>query len=189
MMNWATREESKLLNMKIKLPFKNSKSPSKESAKSDLKSSILAFRTITTMLSLIQRPTVRLSFETEGVDVPESLRNDLRVLDSVAALLVREDEKVAVMAKELDGKSFPVICVINRNDPGSTVPQTDTDSGAWPPARWIASLNSRFSKPVFPETKEDSMRVVDPDTRVSPTLSHHKEDLEMLLRTFLLTEW
>lgn len=166
---------------KFKKPYKK---PSNEPTESDLKrSSILAFRTITTMLSLIQCPIE--TTQIEPVDISAPKRKELRILDALAALLIREHEKVAVMAKP-DGKSIQVISVVNLNlnnsEPVVIEPST------WG-IRWLASLNSRHTQPLFPENDEDSMRVVDPDTRVHQTLEEHRNDPDMLLKTFLLTQW
>lgn len=162
------------------------KKPSKQSAKSDLKldNSILAFRTITTMLALIQCPTETTTILPVHISKPQ--RKELRVLDALAALLIRQYEKVAIMAKPYDGKSISVISVVNFNNPGSAV--IEPASGSWA-IRWLASLNSRHTQPLFPENDEDSMRVVDPDTRVHQTLEEHRNNPDKLLKTFLLTQW
>lgn len=132
------------------------------------------------MLALIQRPTE--TTRIEPVHISKLDRRELRVLDALAALLIREHEKVAVMSKPYDGKSIQVTSVVNLNNPGSAV----TKPGRF---RWWASMNSRFSSPIFPENEEDSMQVVDPDTRVHKTLSEHKDNPDKLLNTFLLTQW
>ena len=166
-------------------PFKKS---SKGSDKSDLDSGILAFRTITTMLALIQCPTE--TTKIEPVHISKSKRKELRVLDAIAALLIREHEKVAVMGIPYDGKSIQVISTVNLNNPRSAVTQPGSSMTSSRTTRWLASMNSRYTPPKFPGN-EDSMQVLDPDTRVDQTLSEHKNNLnpEALLKTFLLTQW
>jgi hypothetical protein len=162
--------------------FKKPSKKSAKSAKSNLKPGILAFRTITTMLALIQCPTETTKIEPERISNLDCKK--LRVLDTLAGLLIREYEKVAIMVKPYDGKSIQVISLVNLNNPGSAA----NHSGSWA-IRWFASLNSRHTPPMFPENKEDSMQVVDPDTRVLPILLEHKDNPEKLLHTFLLTQW
>jgi hypothetical protein len=135
---------------------------------------------ITTMLHLFQCPSE--TTKVEPVIIPKEKRKELRILDALAALLIREYENVAVMEKHFDGKSIQVIAVVNLNKLGSAV------TG---PIRlgWLASLNSRFSSPMFPGRDEDEMRVVDPDTRVDQIFLEHQNNPVMLLNTFLQTQW
>ena len=155
-------------------------------AKTRKGASILAFRTITTMLSNIQCPSeTSTNVDPIRIQVPDEKRKELRVLDALAALLVREYEKVAVM-KSCDGKSIQVISVVNLNNPS---PESAVTVLRRQPCRWLASLNSRTLSPKFPEKDEDAMQVVDPDTRVPKALLEHQNDPPILLNTFLLTEW
>lgn len=157
------------------------KKPSKKSTKSDLKPGILAFRTITTMLSLIQCPTE--TTKIEPLHISKDDRKELMVLDALAALLIRNYEKVAIMAEPFDGKSIRVISIVSLNNPESAVTKPSRS------IRWFASLNSRYTPPLFPENKEDPMRVVDPDTKIHQKLSEHKNNPEELFNSFLLTQW
>ena len=106
-------------------------------------------------------------------------------VDALAALLVRKYEITAIMAEPYDGESIQVMSVVNLNNTRSTVTNEPTPRAI----RWFASLNSRRDPPMFPETEEDSMRVVDPDTRVHPMLSKYQDKPDRLLDTFLLTQW
>jgi hypothetical protein len=161
----------------------------KKSVKSPLKSNhdgIQAFRTITTMLALIQCPT-----ETTKIGrkvISKAKRRELRVLDAISALLVREHENVAVLTKTYDEKLIQVVSVVNLNNSDFAAAHEEPESNPWP-IRWLALLNSRRSAPLFPENDEDSMKVVDPDTRVPQTLSDHKNNAQELLNTFILTQW
>jgi hypothetical protein len=163
------------------------KKSSRKLAKSPLKSDhdgILAFRTITTMLALIQCPTETTKLGPKN-QISNTKRRELRILDAISALLIREYENVAVIAKPYDGKSIQVVCVVNLNNLGFAATPKEP---AWP-IRWLASLNSRRTSPVFPENEDDSMKVVDPETRVHRTLLEHKNNPQMLLNTFILTQW
>lgn len=116
-------------------------------------------------------------------------------MDALAALLIREYENVAVMEKYFDGKSIQVIAVVNLNklESAATAPHGTIQESAVTvlhgPIQWLASLNSRFSSPKFPERDEDEMRVVDPDTRVNQILLEHQNNPAVLLNTFLRTQW
>ena len=76
------------------------------------------------MLALIQCPTE--TSKIEPIHISKLQRKELRVLDALAALIIREYEKVAIMAKPYDGKSIQVFSVVNLNNPGSAV----TESGS-----------------------------------------------------------
>jgi hypothetical protein len=167
-----------LLNF-IGKPPKNA-TPSRTSKRNG----ILAFRTITTMLALIQSPTE--TTQIESVHLSKLQRKELRVLDALAALLVREYEIVVIMAEPYDGKSIQVISIVNLNNSKFAVTNAPHPT---PWMRWWASVNSRNDPPIFPETEEDSMRVVDPDTKVKPDLLEHQDNPEKLLTIFLLTQW
>ncbi len=164
------------------LKFKNDRKPSKNA--NSKQNGILAFRTITTMLALIQSPTE--TTQIEPVHLSKSQCKELRVLDALAALLVREYEVVVIMAEPYDGKSIQVISIVNLNTKFAVT------NAPWPTPwtfQWWASVNSRPDPPIFPETDEDPMWVVDPDARVHPNLSKHQDNPEKLLNTFLLTQW
>lgn len=107
-------------------------------------------------------------------------------MDALAALLVRGYEVVVIMAEPYDGKSIQVISIVHLNNSKFAVTNTPHPT---PWTRWWASVNSRNDPLIFPETEEDSMRVVDPDTKVKPNLLEHQDDPEKLLTIFLLTQW
>jgi len=65
------------------------------------------------MLALIQSPTETTQIERVHISKPQ--RKELRVLDALASLLVREYEVVAIMAEPYDGKSIQVISIVNLN--------------------------------------------------------------------------
>ena len=151
--------------------------------------SILAFRTITTMLSLIQQPSE--TTKVEPVHIPKAKRKELRVLDSLAALLVRNHEVVTVMTVPSNGNSIQIISVVNLNQsrPALTItPQPGMSLSPWN-LEWWLSINPRRTAPIIPEADEDSMQVVDPDTRISQTLSNSMGNPDILLHTYLQTQW
>ena len=131
------------------------------------------------MLALIQRPIDTTKIKLELISKADCKK--LRVLDALAGLLVREHKKVAIMVKLYNGKSIQVISIVHLNNPGSTV----RNSGI----QWLASLNSHYTPPMFPENDEDLLQVVDPNTRAPQMLSEHKDDPEKLFHTLFLTQW
>jgi hypothetical protein len=135
------------------------------------------------MLALIQCPSE--TTKIEPIHISKEERKELRVLDALAALLVRGDEKVAIMAVPYDGKSIQVLSAVNLNNAGSAASKPAESRTI----RWLTSLNSRFTSPKFPPTDEDSMKVVDPDTKIDQTLLEHKDKPDRLLETFLPTQW
>lgn len=173
-----------MLQIVNKIKKSSKKSANKSAPLADLYPGILAFRTITTLLALIQCPTESTQIEPVHISKPEG--NELRVLDALAALLIRQHEKAAVMAKPFDGKSIQVFAVVNLNNPRPADTRAEPGFKA---IRWLASLNSRYSAPHFPETEADAMQVVDPNDRVDETLLKHKDNPDKLLNTFILTQW
>jgi hypothetical protein len=77
------------------------------------------------MLALIQCPTETTKIEPERISNLD--RKKLRVLNTLAGLLIRVYKKVAIMVKPYDGKSIQVISVVNLNNPKSAAKH----SGSW----------------------------------------------------------
>jgi len=77
------------------LKFKNDRKPSKNA--NSKQNGVLAFRTITTMLALIQSPTE--TTQIEPIHLSKSQCKELRVLDALATLLVREYKVIMIMAE------------------------------------------------------------------------------------------
>jgi hypothetical protein len=172
--------------------FKQSKPPqlpnSQESEDCSKTNAILAFRTITTMLSLIQ-PTNRNN--TEPTNVSKEQRYELRVLDALSAVLVRRHEIAAVMTKHNNGSGIQVLASANNLEPALlTIPQSEGVSSR-SPLRWFITPNPR-DPARNPNSKLDSLTtqsivpaLVDPDTGISEQLSNAED----LLNTFLQTQW
>ena len=159
---------------------------------------ILAFRTITTMLSLIQSPTeVTKSGITGQKDISDSHRRDLRVLDAISALAIRKHEIAAVMAKRHNGANIQVLVSANNSEPALTIPQQYPDSkndSDLSFLRWfMITPNPRYPKKNS-KNETDSLTarytyptLVDPNTQISEELSMATQ--ENLLQTFLRTQW
>jgi hypothetical protein len=76
---------------------------------------LLAFRTIITMLHSLQSPkTIAHSSDTRTgiIRITDDERKTLKVLDAMAAVLVREHEITAVMAGPYDGSTLQVIASV-----------------------------------------------------------------------------
>jgi hypothetical protein len=155
---------------------------------------ILAFRTITTMLSLIQSPTETIiSGKNKN---PDDQRRELKVLDVFSAVAVRQHEIVAVTAKRDDGPNLPVLISVNNLESEfdiSQQQQQSESSRAWHPLRWFITPNPRDAAK-NPGDEQDSLTtqsrlitLVDPNLGISSDLSMASPD--KLLNTFLETEW
>ena len=66
------------------------------------------------MLTLIQSPTEMTQIEPVHLSKPQY--KELRVLDALAALLVREYEVIVIMAEPYNGTSIKVISIVNLNN-------------------------------------------------------------------------
>jgi hypothetical protein len=91
----------------LKTVFKNTPSQSNAPTKAKY---LLAFRTIIKMLSLIQ--SGRSSAEMGPIATGERDCNELRVLDALSAVLVREHEITAVVARPYDGSTIQVFASV-----------------------------------------------------------------------------
>lgn len=163
--------------------------PSQSSTgKSDLEP-FHAFRTITTMLSLI--PTGTNISDPQPKPVPQHLAQELKLLDSLAAVLVRRDEIVAVVAEPQAGpeegsRDIQVIVSV-------THPSHDHSGKA---ELTIAQhLGNLFSFLVSRNPRKDDLKgqdqqmvnpddpiIIDPEEHVPADLKHAKK--EKLFQTF-----
>lgn len=64
---------------------------------------IQAFHTITTMLSFLQSPSTQLASESGVIGSTPEHREELRILDALSALLIRQHEITAIVAKPYPG--------------------------------------------------------------------------------------
>ncbi len=143
---------------------------------------ILAFRTITTLLSLFQ-PHANSPPPTHS----KAEHDELMVLDSFAALLVRQHEVAGVISTGNDGSRIQVLASVVRLDnsgPLFTFPQPTN------PLWWIASINPRTNPPKNNYDIDPSLtsREVSLDDPVIPEELLAEEE-KNLLDTFLRTQW
>jgi hypothetical protein len=148
---------------------------------------ILAFRTITTLLSLFQ-PHANSTPPTHS----KAEHDELMVLDSLAALLVRQHEVAAVTSTGNDGSSIQVLASVVRLDNSRPIftdisPQPTRNS-----FQWVASMNPRSNPPksnyaVDQLLTSPDVSLVDPDDQIPEKLLAAKD--KNLLNTFLLTQW
>jgi len=134
---------------------------------------ILAFRTITTLLSIFDTPSNPnvITKHTKGA------QDELRVLDALATLLTRQYEVVAVTSMEFQGTDIQVVASI--------------EPGAPDPFHLIVSANPRTKAPkkgyaIDPLLSGQDVFLVNPDEVIPAVLSINQEDL---LTTFLKTQW
>ena len=167
--------------------------------KFDVPDAILAFRTITTMLSLIPSPIKTTSGQKEFT---REQRTELRVLDALAGVIVREHEVAAVMAKPYNGFNIQVIASVNLNnsEPALSITQQGQSSPSTGPGRqllrWLITPNPRDlardklkvdSDSLTRTTQNTSTILVNPKMGISEKLSGAKES--DVLNTFLQTQW
>lgn len=152
---------------------------------------ILAFRTITSMLSLIQ-PRIVKAGRDEGLSKDEL--QELRVLDALSAVAVRQHEVVAVIAKSFSDH-IEVVASVHNVNPATNIPKDTTPSKH--PFRWLITPNPRnLSKnPKDPtdsltRTTDSTMTLVNPSEKITEgLLVLSKASPENLLDDYLLNEW
>lgn len=98
---------------------------------------LLAFRTIITMLALLQSPNTEPAKDTKPTSTEKAQRNELRVLDALSAILVRQHEVAAVMAKPYDGDILQVLASVIHSNHTEHLPSfaqpsaARDDQGVW----------------------------------------------------------
>ena len=169
-----------------------------ESCKAD---AILAFRTITTMLALIQAP-IKLT-DSQEVVISQDEHRELKVLDALAAVAVRRHEIVAAMAKDYKGSQAEVLVSVNNVGPALNISQHSENPAlagrkfsSKLALRWLIAPNPRdqdrkknqnLKMDSLIRPKDACMTFVDPNTTISEEL--FRATPEKLLDTFLQTEW
>jgi hypothetical protein len=139
------------------------------------KQDILAFRTITTLLSFFEPPSnSKVTRHTKGQ------HDELRVLDALSMLLARHYEVAAVTTMGFKGTDIQVVV--------SVEPKASPDD----PFHLIDSVNPRSNAPkkgypVDPLLSDQDVSLVDPDAMVPEVLSINQEG--DLLKIFLETQW
>jgi hypothetical protein len=197
-LKWQSKKQGKKSGKPSDKPPRQSDHSKSNCADSDVPDdaqAILAFRTITTMLSLIQSPITG-TIDARRKDIPQTdaQRYQLRVLDAMAAVVVRANEIVAIAAKQYDGSSIQVLASVVHLDafePILTIHQPD--EGQWNLFRWfLVTPNPRDPKknpssPIDSLTTDTDLTLVDPDIKVSKELSEASG--VPLLKLFLNTHW
>jgi hypothetical protein len=111
---------------------------------------LLAFHTITTMLSFIQSPASRrLSFVTGPICIERNDRRELRVLDALSAVLIREHEITAAVAPpHYNGSHLQVFAsVVHPSESLLQHGANSDDQSLWDRfCNLTATLNPRTSK-------------------------------------------
>lgn len=112
------------------------KSPrSTETTHSDKASYLLAFRTIITMLSLLQRlsPYSRSATTQEQSLGPKTTENRkvLKVLDALSSVLVREHDKIALVARPCCGSPLKVFASVVDSTAACTKTRLQPDVWNW----------------------------------------------------------
>ena len=90
---------------------------------------LLAFRTITMMLQSLQSPNTRISIE-EPISIGKMDRRELRVLDALSTVLIRQHEITAVVAGPYDGSTLQVfVSVVYASDSQPSHQSGSSDEG------------------------------------------------------------
>ena len=152
---------------------------------------ILAFRTITSMLSLIQSPTVIVNADgNKGLSKDEL--QELRVLDALSAVAVRQHEIVAVIGRSFSNH-IEVVASVHNVNPTTNIPTGTTPSKH--PLRWLITPNPRNLRKnikgpkdsLTRMTQDSTMTLVNPSEKITEVLS--KAPPDNLLDDYLLNEW
>ena len=178
----------------------NHQSDSQEFEESDKIQALLAFRTIITMLSLIQSER-----DTEnGVakQVSSQEKRDLRILDALAAISVRRNDVVAVAAQHDKSGNVQVILSVHFVQAGLTITRKPNPS-IGPTAfeklwRFLVARNPRAMKPSLAAASTATNSAASPSPIITEPLDpessvpQHLKECDpgpKLLEAFLCSEW
>ena len=124
-----------------------SKATSEPSLITDTKTyDLLAFNTVITMLTYFRAANNRLATHAP-IGTSQDDRRTLRVLDAFSAVLIREHEITAVVAKPYDGSNLQVFASVIYPGNAEPPPQSGavpSESGLWD--RFIVGVNPRDNK-------------------------------------------
>jgi len=145
-----------------------------------------AFRTITTMLHLI-RSTTDSYADGDGSNVKNS-RKELKILNALATIGIRDYGVVAVVAAHNESGSIQVLVTyLNHNEGQLIIPQPA------PPNTIMDYLtNFRFARnpdPLVNSEKEKTSKIIDPGETIPPPLIHYVDKGFELLTAFLTCYW
>jgi hypothetical protein len=166
-----------------------SKATSEPSPITDTKTDdlLVAFNTVITMLTYLRAANNRLANAPIGTSKDD--RRNLRVLDALSAVLIRENEITAVVAKRYDGLNLQVFASVIYSVNAEPLPQSGAvlESGVWD--QFIVGVNQRDDE-INGHT--DSLINLTP----FPIFGDHKDqvpqdliDASSVLDTFLQTYW
>jgi hypothetical protein len=146
---------------------------------------LLAFRTITTLLALFQPHDNR-----DPQKHTTAERNELMVLDSLAALFTRQHEVAAVSSIEQSSTNVEVLVSVVHHDNSEPL-FTDIFPQ---PTYWLTSANPRTNSPksnyaIDPSLTSNDISLADPDESIPENLLASKEKARNLFDTFLRTQW
>jgi hypothetical protein len=147
--------------------------------------SILAFRTITTMLSYIYRAK---TFSDTARSPNRERCQELKILNALATIMVREHEVVAVVAKPPDGSGITqVIACTHLTSYGETLTSTKSEGTWW---NFLATPNARQLGPstlagdsLHPSDDIRDPTMVDPALGIPPQFKGDKSLYEEYVRT------
>jgi len=132
--------------------------------------SILAFRSITTLLSVLQKPgCINL---TPSHSLPQDVRQELKILAALACILVRKNEVVSVVALEPHGQhdSRNLVCSVdNEERPEQMGDDTTTKNTFW---SILSTRNFRRES----DKSNGSLGVRSQDTPIVPLVDSDKVD-------------
>jgi hypothetical protein len=152
---------------------------------------LLAFRTITFMLSLIQsgKRVAKIKIE----PTPE-LKKELKPLDALAAIAIRQHGIAAATVAMRNDASGTLQVLASSDSPssGPTNPQTSSSTSKiqeWLKIIFLLTLNPRNDRSINhdQEPPDQLLKIVDPDTEIPESLRCCKES--DLLKTYLMDVW
>jgi len=175
-------------------PKRSQKQPGSSESASDFKAeALLAFRTITTMLSLLQS-TVENDTPTsddEPTDRANS-RKTLSILNALAAIVTREHGVAAVVSNVSLEDIEVVISVIHDREP-LTISQRPGRLGVMRAAkellRLVTAQNPRYDPLPSQAQARAPMITSDPEAMVARHLKRHASEGHGLLVAFLMNDW
>lgn len=176
--------------------FKSLNDPNESPEQRTKAKDLLAFRTIITMLSHIQSPNIQSSTNTP-IGTSGDDRRELRVLDALSTVLIRQHEIIAVVARPYDGSSLQVFASVVHPSNAEPLSQPGVDPGDqsfWDRVcNFTAAMNPRISKI---NNHSDSLInttslpiIENHENRVPGELVNAAKENVSVLEIFLQTHW
>jgi hypothetical protein len=128
------------LFQKVLHPFKLNTPEKPQAQHSQKVEDLLAFRTITTILHFLQSESNQ--YPTTPARFTKEDRNDLRVLDALSAILIRQHEIVAVVARPYNGSNLnvQVIASVVSGYPSNTNSLPSFRKDPWVPEELVTAV-------------------------------------------------